>query len=386
MAGQDHPGRCIVPSPASPHQICGDAPSVLHFPFAQAQIRRAALFLVTIGVPIIVGAIRGEPRAALLGAITGMMMSFADNDGPLPGRLRLLLAVAAAMAAGAAAGHWLRDLPLVLWPAFMAITFAVGLAAGAGREPLLTSRDGAVAFAVAAGIPMIEIHEIWYVAGALVLNAAARSIDHLLAGPLPLAAAGLRPQMPPGRAGWLRFALAYAAAATASLWIGLWLDPIHTIWIVTTTLLVMQPDARASFRRILERIGGTIAGIAAAWAITRVTHSPIAICAAIIVVAPLIPHHLAHRYWLHTALIALMILLAYDLVVLNAGGIAGLLGERLQDMLIGCALAAAGTAAAFAGPRPLRPAAGDDLESMPVLKDEQQENDGGQKRRQALPE
>jgi uncharacterized membrane protein YccC len=309
-----------------------------------------------------------------------MIMSFADNDGPLSGRLRLLLMVAAAMATGAAAGHWLRDIPVIFWPAFVLITFAVGLAARAGREPLLTCRDGAVAFAVAAGIPTIEIHEVWYVAGALLLNAAARSIDHLLAGPLPLAAPGLRPQMPPGHGGWLRFALAYAAAATTSLWIGLWLDPIHTIWIVTTTLLVMQPDARASFRRILERIGGTIAGIAAAWAITMLTHSPVAICAAILVVAPLIPHHLAERYWLHTGLIALMILLAYDLIVLNAGGIQGLLGERLQDMLIGCGLAAAGTAAAFARPRLLRPASSNDLEPMSVLKDEQQENGGGKDR------
>jgi uncharacterized membrane protein YccC len=352
---------------------------VLQLSVDQAQIRRAALFFVTIGTPIILGAIRGEPRAALLGAVTGMMMSFADNDGTLPGRLRLLFAVAATMAAGAAAGHWLRDNPL-LWPIFMAVSFTVGLSARAGREPLLMSRDGAVAFAIAAGIPAIEIHEVWYVTGALLLNAAARSIDHLLAGPLPLVAAGPQPQMPPGPGGWLRFALAYASAATASLWIGLWHDPIHTIWIVTTTLLVMQPDARASFRRILERIGGTLLGLAAAWAITMLTHSPVAICAAILVVAPLIPHHLAKRYWLHTGLIALMILLAYDLIVLNAGGIAGLLGERLQDMLIGCGLAASGTAAAFAAPRRFRSGADDDLEPMSVLKDQQQEQGRGKDR------
>jgi hypothetical protein len=64
-------------------------------------------------------------------------------------------------------------------------------------------------------------------------------------------------------------------------------------------------------------------------------------------VVPLIPHHLAHRYWLHTALIAVMILLAYDLAILDAGGMSRLLSERVVDMLLGCTLALVGTAAAF---------------------------------------
>src|SRR5579884_2399557 len=37
-------------------------------PFDAVQIRRGALFLVAIGVPVVVGAARGEPQAGLLGA------------------------------------------------------------------------------------------------------------------------------------------------------------------------------------------------------------------------------------------------------------------------------------------------------------------------------
>jgi uncharacterized membrane protein YccC len=65
------------------------------------------------------------------------------------------------------------------------------------------------------------------------------------------------------------------------------------------------------------------------------------------VVAPLIPHHLANRYWLHTALIALMILLAYDLAEFDSESISKLLFERVIDMLLGCTIALVGTAAAF---------------------------------------
>jgi hypothetical protein len=96
------------------------------------------------------------------------------------------------------------------------------------------------------------------------------------------------------------------------LWIGQALDPTHTIWVVATTLVVMQADARLSYRRIVERIAGTFAGVVAAWAITG-SQSIALISASVLVVAPLIPHHLASRYWLHTALIALIILLDYDL-------------------------------------------------------------------------
>ena len=108
-------------------------------------------------------------------------------------------------------------------------------------------------------------------------------------------------------------ALRSLSQATAALWIAGSLDPIHTIWVVTKTLVVMQPDARASNQRIVARVAGTFAGVFAAWLITTAFHSAAVSSVCILVLAPLIPHHVARRYWLHTALIALLVLLAYDL-------------------------------------------------------------------------
>jgi hypothetical protein len=316
------------------------------YPIDPVQLRRGMLFLVNIGVPVLVGVIRGEPQAALLGAVVGMLLAFADNDGALSSRLRLLVIDAGAIAAGGVLGYLSRNSAAILWPVFVAMTLSVGMAARAGREPLIAGRHGAMAFTVVAAIPVFDWHQIWYLIGTLALNAASRSVDHLICGHLPrLPVVPL--QMPSGRGGWFRFALAFAGAATAALWIGGTLDPVHTIWVVTTTLVVMQPDARASYIRIVERIAGTFAGVVAAWAITVAFHSAAVICVAILVVAPLIPHHVTQRYWLHTGLIALMVLLAYDLTELNSQGIAGLLIERVKDILLGCALALVGTAMAF---------------------------------------
>ena len=311
-----------------------------------AQVRRGALFFINIGVPVIVGVLRGEFDGALIGAVVGMLLAFADNDAELPGRLRQLAIDAGAITGGGVVGWLCRDSAGALWSVFVAITLSVGMAARGGREPLLAGRHCAMAFTVAAAIPTFEHYQLWYLVGVLALNAASRAVDHLLAGKLPLLPA-MPLQPPSGQSGWLRFALAFSGAALAALWIGKTLDPVHTIWVVVTTLVVMQPDARASYRRIVERVVGTFAGVLAAWLITMLFHSAAVIAIAILLVAPFIPHHLANRYWLHTALIALMVLLAYDLTLLGSRGIVNLLTERLEDVLLGCAIALVGTAAAF---------------------------------------
>ena len=312
-----------------------------------AQVRRGALFLINIGVPVVVGVLRRQPEGALIGAVVGMLLAFADNDAELLlGRWRLLAVDAGAIAGGGIVGWLCRDSPAALWPVFVAITLSVGMAARGGREPLLAGRHCAMAFTVAAAIPAFPLYQLWYLFGAVALNAVSRAVDHLLAGKLPLQpAAPLR--VPSGQSGWLRFALAYSGAAVAALLIGRTLDPIHTIWVVVTTLVVMLPDARASYRRIVERVVGTFAGVVAAWLITVLFHSTAVIAIAILLVAPFIPHHVANRYWLHTALIALMVMLAYDLTLLGSRGIANLLTERLEDVLLGCAIALCGTAVAF---------------------------------------
>jgi uncharacterized membrane protein YccC len=310
-------------------------------------VRRGIQFLVNIGTPLVVGALRGESQTALAAVVVGMAFGFADSDGPLLSRLRLLVLDAVCIAAGAGLGLVSRNNDAVLWPLFVAITFAVGVAPLTGRALPLTGRHAAMAFTVGGAFPAaVGSVQIYYVLGVLLVAAAARTVDYLIAGPLPRQPA-VPLQLPSGRGGWLRYALAFAGAATAALWIGQTLDPTHTIWVVATTLVVMQADARASYRRIVERIAGTFAGVFAAWLIMFAAPSVAFICAAILVVAPLIPHHLANRYWLHTALIAVMILLAYYLAVRDTQGITQLLSERVVDMLLGCTLALVGTAAAF---------------------------------------
>ncbi len=314
-------------------------------------IRRGALFFVAIGVPVIFAVFRDDPQAAQLGAVLGLTLAFADNDKDLPRRLRLVIADGAGIGLGAAVGFLVHNTAFALWPLFVLVTFVTGLSARRGRETLIVTRNAAMAFAVGGTMPAFDLQEIWYPLGVLALIVVARVIDHGLFGPLPLVIVAPT-QKPSGQGGWLRFACAYALASTMGMWIGTSLDPTHRFWIVITTLLVMLPDANASYRRIVERIAGTFLGVVAAWAITVGTDSTMLVSVAILLLAPFIPHHIGERYWLHTALIALTVMLAYDLTELSAQlpraeTMASLLMERMRDILLGCAMALIGTVAAF---------------------------------------
>ena len=246
----------------------------------------------------------------------GLTLAFADNDKDLPRRLRLVIADGAGIGLGAAAGFFVRNAAFALWPLFVVVAFATGLSARRGRETLIVARNAAMAFAVGGTMPAFDLQEIWFPLGVLAVVIVARVIDHGLFGPLPLVIVAPT-QKPSGHGGWLRFACAYALASTMGMWIGSSLDPTHRFWIVITTLLVMLPDANASYRRIVERITGTFLGVVAAWAITVGSDSMMLISLAILIVAPFIPHHIGNRYWLHTALIALVVMLAYDLTELG---------------------------------------------------------------------
>jgi uncharacterized membrane protein YccC len=184
----------------------------------------------------------------------------------------------------------------------------------------------------------------WYPLLALAVVALARLIDYVLFGAISPRTPAPGPA-PPG--GWTRFALAYTAAAIVSLWIGISIDAERALWVVVTTLMVMQFDARTSYVRIVQGITGTVLGVAAAFAVTAWLSVPWSIAAAILLIAPFIPHHVQQRYWLHTMLIAIVVLLAYHLAAADLRTMRGLFTQRLEDVLLGAGIALIGTMIAF---------------------------------------
>ncbi len=307
--------------------------------------RRAILFLINIGLPILVGVLSGETSAALIGGITGLLLSLADSEGSLASRLRLTLMVAAGIVAGGLLGAWLNTVRPIFWAAFFLAVFAAGLLNQLGKGPHFALRFGAISLAVVVSLPEIAPVEYAYFAGTVLLCLLSRTVDHAINGPLAfsgpwLGAATL------DRWGWTRFALAYALSATAGLWIGIESHSIRAVWTSAITLVLMVPDVRATYSRVFGGIVGTALAVTIVWLVTGISHAPALLCATIFLAAFLLPSQVT-RFWAFSGMIAVIVLLAWELASGDPRLAPALLVERMEDMAIGAALVLMVTALLF---------------------------------------
>jgi hypothetical protein len=148
-------------------------------------LRRATLALVVIGGPIIVGILRNESGPALVGCITGLLLTLSDTEGELWPRLATTLAVAIGIAIGGLLGASIASAEPIFWVMFFACIFGAGLLNLVGKGPHFAVRFGAIAFAVTSGLPDLAAQAEWYWAGTVALAVTAKLIDQLANGPCP---------------------------------------------------------------------------------------------------------------------------------------------------------------------------------------------------------
>jgi hypothetical protein len=300
-------------------------------------LRRGILSVICIGAPIIVGLLTGQTGAGLVGGITGLLLTLSDTEGALLPRLGTTLGVALGIDAGGGLGAWLAAEHPIFWIAFFSGVFAAGLLNQVGKGPHFAVRFGAIAFAVIAGLPELSPGTLWYFAGTVGLCLMVKLIDQLVNGPLPDG-----PPWPGSIAAslsyWLRFALAYALAATLGLWIGVQSGSVRAVWIAAIVLVFMLPNIGITYRRIVEGVLGTALAVSLVWVVTSVTASDAVRLAAILAFAFVLPAQLP-RFWLFSGLIAAVVLIAWDLAAGDPRLEPLLLVERFEDSLIAAALA-----------------------------------------------
>lgn len=312
-----------------------------------AGLRRSWLFLVSIGIPFAAGTLLDAPGGALLGALIGMMACFADEDEHgLGSRLLALVQIGVGMTAGVALGTALHGYEYPFWPLFCAALFAAGWLTRIGKGPHLGARFGAISLGLAAGMPAFAPADYWFAALAFAVAAIVRTVDHLRFGAMPVPVGLVVPRLE-RHSEWLRYAVAYGAVAALGLWIGVALGMTRAIWITVAPLVVMQPGAEATYRRIVEFMFGTTVGVVVAWVVIHTIATPLISIVLVLVIAPLIPLQMPKRFWLQTALIAVMLLIAFRLALPDPRSVSALIIERLEDILIGCGLALVGAVLAF---------------------------------------
>jgi hypothetical protein len=296
------------------------------------------LSLLTIGAPIVVGLMRGESAAALVGGITGLLLTLGDTEGSLLVRLGTTAEIALGIAVGGLLGWWLATMQPMFWAVFFAGIFAAGLLNQVGKGPHFAVRFGAIAFAVIAGLPDLPPAAVWYFAGAVALSLIAKFIDQTVNGPLPDGVPWPR-AIAADWSRWMRFAFAYAIAASAGLWIGVQSGSVRAVWIAAIVLVVMLPDLRITWARIFQVVIGTVLAVLSVRVLTLVGHSPAWLAAVILPLAFVLPSQIS-RFWLFSGMIAIIVLLAWDLATADPTLQPVLLWERFLDTLIAATLAA----------------------------------------------
>lgn len=133
-----------------------------------------------------------------------------------------------------------------------------------------------------------------------------------------------------------RHALRMAVALVAGYGVLHAIHPEQGYWILLTTVFVCQPNYGATRIKLVQRIGGTLLGLGAGWALFDLFPEPLlqslfAVCAGVVFFATR-----ASRYTLATAAITLMVLFCFNQV----GDGYGLLLPRLFDTLVGSLIAA----------------------------------------------
>ena len=307
---------------------------------------QGARFAVDIGVPALVGLLIQKPELGFIGALAGSFLALGDTSTPLPDQLRRLLQMFLAIVSLGVWGVLVGAHSMLFWVSLVGLSFATAalqLSNHAGASPI---RFGAISLVSTAFLPGASWSLVGMVSFAALVGAATRVFEARFfpesAPILPLLTSDRTFSLPQT----LRFCSVFALAVALSLLIGERRGATHPMWIATTVLLVLQNDWRSSLARLVQRVTGTAIGVGAAAATIALFHSSWGLFAAVVALGFVLPFAATRNYWLQSALYAWLILVLYDFAS-TAHFNPLLLGERILDVAVGCAIGLVATVAAF---------------------------------------
>lgn len=317
-------------------------------------------FTLSIGVPLVVGAVTGWLEYGVVGLIGSLfVVNIANVDVHLKERLLSTVAGAVLITGCAQLGSTVAHLPGLIAIGVLILGTTAGWLHCSHvaietimRFAVLGFLFGALQLA-AFGTELIPIDEkviFIFLAGGL-WTAMLLVIEHWLLRIEPSTSA------PNLREGWkrirlrqtagLRFALCYGIVPTIALSGSFLLHLPRPFWVTATTLIVMKPDSRKTVQRTSQRIMGTLIGVLLVGAIVTMTDNPNVLVGFILLSAPLIAIGAARSYTLTCTAITVLVMVMIDLLTLKQGGDRNLLPTRFYATLIGCILTVVGTAITY---------------------------------------
>jgi hypothetical protein len=294
-------------------------------------------------LPLAAGLATGRVHDGAAVAAGALIVGYANLGGGRRARAQGMLATTLAAGAGALLGALAG--PAAAVPLVAAWSFAAGLLVAFGTRAAFVGVLSTWALLLG-GDP--HLHGAGALRGAALI-AAGGLVQTLIALALKPAPAQIGPAV---RAG----AVAHAARLAGALAVAVALYEACGLrfgyWLPLTVLLVLRPDRDGTVARVLERVLGTIAGVALASLFITVCHpSPAALVVLLAALAAAVFALYFASYTLSSLLLTVLIGLAAEL---GGGSAIGALGDRLVDTTAGAAIALA--AVYVAGPRKFRSA------------------------------
>ncbi|HKT31872.1 MAG TPA: FUSC family protein [Gammaproteobacteria bacterium] len=135
-----------------------------------------------------------------------------------------------------------------------------------------------------------------------------------------------------------RHALRVAVAAAVAQWLAFSLSLTHRLWMPMTVIVVLQPEFGATWRRMWQRVGGTLAGVLIAGVLHFLLHDSAAESVVIAVCAFGMFLFIRRHYGVGVTMLTPMVLLLLGVLVPRSGA---LILARGTDTILGAALALA---------------------------------------------
>lgn len=302
-------------------------------------------FAIGIGVPLLVLLSLGDPVAALAAAVGAWNALLTDPRRGIATRFIAIGVAVCVFAAAGATGYFLSESQG--WAA-VAILALVAMAAAVPPSLLYLSMVMKLAPVLLGFVATNPLHGdnlvIGYVVGCVfaTLTAIAESMVLRTLPPIADPAAELR-AIAAGEHNPASYMVAFIAAAAMALGIADASGASRPVWALAVALFVMHPERSQAMSNIFRRVGGTLLGAVAAWAIVAGIRDAWMLAAIVVACATLVPVSMRAGQFFAGLVATVLVLVAIDIAFLAQGGDVALVRERLVDTLLGAVAALAAT-------------------------------------------
>jgi hypothetical protein len=312
---------------------------------------RGFVAIGNIGVAILLAWLLHTPSAAYLAVSYGLLYTLSDAEGTLGMRLHAIAWATGFMTCGSLTAFLLQGDPAAIVAAFCVGTFVAGVLSWAGLPFLRAPRFGVVVFCIVLATDITSLERLLLLlAGTTATAVGLVVLEHRLAPDKTRTAYSTLTTawelINSDRYTVLRFAVSYVVATAIGWMAGRSIDEVHPTWVAVSVLVVMWPDWQKSHQRVLQRVFGSIVGAGLAMAIAPRIEDARLLIALIVGLFFFVPYGVRRNYWLHCALMALVVFLGMKLAS-DAGFTREAVEERVADIVLGSSIALLGTLFAF---------------------------------------